>query len=69
MYFAGKKKTKELKKGKCFNNLGNFSLSGYFFMLIKELFHEIVLNRYLNRHNQNAAEKNSKTVTVHQQDA
>ena len=26
-------------------------------------------NRYLNRHSYNAAEKNSKTVTVHQQDA
>ena len=29
----------------------------------------IVKNRYLNRHSYNAAEKNSKTVTVHQQDA
>ena len=27
-----------------------------------------VLYRYLNRHNLNAVEKNSKTVTVHQQD-
>ena len=27
-----------------------------------------VANRYLNRHSYNAAEKNSKTVTVHQQE-
>ena len=29
---------------------------------------QYLLNRYLNRHSFNAAEKNSKTVTVHQQD-